>query len=99
MEPDKPEISVESISFPKEGGYRYEVVLRATQYSKIWSYPSNKTEERKLAEAVFTVWLSRGKRRKTEKPITDLRKEAREAIAIFCEAIISTLSPRPKIRV
>jgi len=97
MDSDKPTISVETISFPKEGGYRYEVVLRATQYSEVFSASGKKQEE--TCKAVFTVKLSRGRRRKTEKPIQYLRKEARGAVATFCEAISSALSLKPTMRV
>jgi hypothetical protein len=96
-------IEVEEMCFSSDGSYR--AIVRANRYEKksksiqTGTKPFQYTEEEKTeTPAEFRINVSRvaQRARKTERPIEDIKRDAKAAVLELCREITSRLEPKPK---
>ena len=97
------EIDVEEIHF--SGGGSYRAIVRVNRFEgklksiRTGTKPFRYVQQEKIdTPAEFRVTVSRiaQRARKTERPIEDIKRDARAAILDLCREIVSRLEPKPR---
>ncbi len=89
-------IELEELQFLAGGDYRAIVRAKKAEGEVVrWTGP-----EKIETPAEFTVWVSRiaQRSRKTERPIEDIKRDAKSAVLQLCREITAILEPEPKTK-